>query len=228
MKRIFLNEINLQNHINEKIKLTQNNVHYLTKVLRLRNCEKILVFDGTAEAIAVLENEMIEVIEITRTHSPKPLKLAVGIIKQTRFEWLLEKVTELGVTEIFPLNTQFTQNLMNFQKLRTRFETIITEACKQSNRICVPILHEPIDMDKFINSIDDDSWVFGHIQNIEKNRLKTNTNNKSCGAIIGPEGGFSENEIQKLLEKCTPLDLSENILRTETASIIALHHLIKF
>jgi 16S rRNA (uracil1498-N3)-methyltransferase len=121
MKRIFIPQLSESankkfeekkfENIKIKIKLEKSNLHYIKNVLRHKNGEEILAFDGQQECLCLLNGENIEIVKfIRKNESQKTLKLAIAQIKAPRLEWLIEKATEIGVTEIFLLETKFTQN----------------------------------------------------------------------------------------------------------------------
>lgn len=216
MKRIFLENIK-----SGKTELDKENLHYLRKVLRCKENEEIHVFDGTQEARATFNCDYLYIGEILITNiNEQPLKLAVAQIKQARFEWMIEKASEIGVTEIFILNTTRTNNeVRNF----TRLKKIAIEAARQSGRITIPKIHQPISLKEFLQSAihnqRDCQWTWGGI-------LETPAQQRQGelyqGIIIGPEGGFDDEEIKALSENCNPINLGPNILRSETAAIVGL------
>ena len=137
-----------------------------------------------------------------------------------RLEWLIEKATEIGVSEVFLLETKFTQHK---RTNITRLNKIAIEAAKQCQRISIPKIYEPIKLNEFIKQNQDKTWYFGHISNNEhQNHNIQNEKTNECGIVIGPEGGFEENESEKLLTHFLPLRLSQNVLRAETAALVGL------
>ena len=150
MKRIFIPQLSQiqnkkfeeKNFKNIKIKLDISNLHYIKNVLRHKNGEEVLAFDGQQECLCLLNGENIEIVKfIRKNESQNTLKLAIAQIKPSRLEWLIEKATEIGVTEIFLLETKFTQNKIHNI---SRLEKIALQACAQSNRITVPKIYNAI------------------------------------------------------------------------------------
>lgn len=217
MKRIFIP------HLEEKIKLDKENLNYIKNVLRYKSGEQILAFDGEKEALCVFHGEHVETIKIVRKNESRHiLQLAIAEIKPHRFEWLIEKATEIGVSEIFLLKTKFTQNKIHNIK---RTEKIALQACMQCNRITIPKIHPAVTLDEFIDKqkIQKEKWLFGAINFPEKeNNQSSKTIAEKKGIIIGPEGGFCEKEEKKLYQNFEPVKLSHNILRSETAALIGL------
>jgi 16S rRNA (uracil1498-N3)-methyltransferase len=166
--------------------------------------------------------------------NPQNLCLAFGLIK--RIEFVAEKGTELGVTEFLPLITQRTI-IQKFNK--ERFEANVIEAVEQSERLDLPKIHDVIKIQKFITSLcENDYLIFceersGNSKKAYeilldlKKKISEKENKKSCGKIyivVGPEGGFSEEEIKliKSFKNTYSVSLGEGILRAETATIVIL------
>jgi len=158
---------------------------------------------------------------------PYQLHLAVAPTKMNeRYEWFLEKVTEIGVHEITPIICEHSER--KTVKIE-RFEKIILSAMKQSLQCFRPILNKPINMLNWLdNNIHEKNRFIAHCQEGKKellfDKLSTSYHNniRDILIIIGPEGDFSEKEIQKAIQKnFSPVILSSNRLRTETAAIVA-------
>lgn len=219
MRRIYLKNIELGTQA-----LDKENMNYLKKVLRLSNNTEIILFDGKHEAMGVYQENKIEIKQIIRqAENESKLQIAIGQIKPARLEWLIEKATEIGVTDIFLLQTKFTQK----QNIKhDRLEKIAIEGAKQSNRITIPKIHKTTTLDQFINEHKNENWYFGNLnENIKNKKLENDSNiqnDKPSGIVIGPEGGFEENESEKLFNHFIPLCLSKNILRAETAALVGL------
>ncbi|MGY5139632.1 16S rRNA (uracil(1498)-N(3))-methyltransferase [Mycoplasmopsis gallinarum] len=149
--------------------------------------------------------------------------LAAPIIKIKRFEWILQKATELGVTKIIPLISHYTDKKLVKYELRTkwnRFEEIIKNAAEQSFRNIIPELLEPQELfDLFKQHQKYNQYLaYENTQDLTKSQLKTNSI-----IYIGPEGGFSKDEVteaQKFQVKI--INLGKTILRAETACLAAL------
>ena len=206
MRRLFVNQIS------QEMPLAEKDLHYLKTVLRLTCGTEISIFDGTKEGIARIQKDKLVLLQVTKTAQEKTkIKLAVAQIQQTRMEWLIEKATEIGVDEIFILKTQRVQKSVKFDRL----EKIAQSAATQSLRITIPVIHKIQTLSEFIEKLSE-TWYFGHIDGLSSDA--GNVKN----IMIGPEGGWSLDEIAVLQKKCIPLKLSENVLRTETAAIIGL------
>ncbi|QAA83013.1 16S rRNA (uracil(1498)-N(3))-methyltransferase [Aequorivita sp. H23M31] len=204
---------------------------HIVRVLRMKegDCFKItngkgLIFE--AEIISAQPKECIaqilsqEILEPMKYH----LHLAVAPTKlNDRYEWFLEKATEIGISEITPLICDHSER--KTIKLE-RYEKIIQSAMKQSLKAYIPTLNEVISFTDFMNSEFPKTMKFiAHCENTDKKSLKSLlTPKKNITILIGPEGDFSPEEIQLAKKNgFSPVTLGESRLRTETAAIVACH-----
>lgn len=155
------------------------------------------------------------------------LHLAVAPTKMNeRFEWFLEKATEIGVYEITPIICH--QSERRIIKIE-RFQKIIESAMKQSLHYYLPILNEPVSFSDFIKQDLRGQKCIAHCeQEFDKKLLKNEIiPGSDLTIMIGPEGDFSENEIKEALKKnFTAVSLGTTRLRTETAAIVACHSVV--
>jgi 16S rRNA (uracil1498-N3)-methyltransferase len=152
------------------------------------------------------------------------LHLAVAPTKlNDRYEWFLEKATEIGVTEITPIICDHSERkVINHE----RYNKIIQSAMKQSLKAYLPILHEAITLKNFLSQEhSEEIKCIAHCENIDKQSLKSVVKkNKDTLILIGPEGDFSINEINRAIAlKIIPITLGNSRLRTETAAVLACH-----
>lgn len=170
---------------------------------------------------------MVEVVSRQEEYGRRPyrLHLAVAPTKNTdRFEWFLEKATEIGVDEITPLICEHSERRV----LRTdRPMKVITAAMKQSQQAYHPVLNEPVDFRKFISREPAGQRFIAHLDEQEPVALqKLYTKGSDTVILIGPEGDFSTEEMESALKagyRCVALGSTR--LRTETAAIVACHTL---
>ena len=193
-------------------------------VLRMNVGELLLLTDGkgyTCEArIAIATKKQLAVDLLERIEHSAPTKkmvLGISLLKNTaRFEWMLEKVTEIGVTEIYPLLCERTER-QHFRK--DRFLQIITSACLQSQQFHFPVLHEPKKLeDLFMQDLPNQRFI-AHCMDGDKKQLG------SVGIdvvlLIGPEGDFTPSELElSITNGFQPVSLGASRLRTETAGIV--------
>jgi 16S rRNA (uracil1498-N3)-methyltransferase len=156
-------------------------------------------------------------------HTPAPTKnvcIAIGLLKNTgRFEWFLEKATEMGVTKIVPLICERSER-SNLKQERMR--GVLVAALIQSKQTWLPFLSEPITVAQFIDKHPTSQKLIAHCEESHKTELKDITNSNDTSILIGPEGDFTPSEITLAIDaKYTPVSLGETRLRTETAGMVA-------
>jgi 16S rRNA (uracil1498-N3)-methyltransferase len=200
------------------------------KAQRLKTEEKVSLFNGKGiVAIGTIAGEgkvkLIDAHEVPK--SEKSLILAVAVPKGERADWMLQKLTELGVSTIIPLKTEHGVVLPREAK-QERWQRILIEACKQSKQAWVPELRQLSTIEQALSHKADlllllDSAgkpIRGLLQDVPKTVL----------AFVGPEGGFTDEEKQQLQKAgCVPASLGKSTLRIETAAIAiaAAHNLFK-
>lgn len=198
------------------IRLNANELHYLTKVMR---CSADSVFYMYNQAQGEWEckldgKDALVIKQVRPTQSTtNPKSIAIACIKPKRLEWCIAKLTELNVADVFLLETDRSQRI---QVNYTRLQTIATESSEQCNRLDIPTIHPIQTLENFLSTLQG-GWSFGHT------KATNNENKRYDGIVVGPEGGWSDQEILKLTEKCSAIRLHQNILRSETAGIIGLH-----
>ncbi len=201
---------------------------HIIKVLRKKDTDILHVTNGlgylftTQITLASDAKCTVKIIKIEQAETPKfKLHLAVAPTKMTeRYEWFLEKATEIGISEITPIICEHSER----KHLKIdRFEKIIQTAMKQSNQLFLPKLNEPIAYKDFINKEFSGQKLIAHCEESDKKSLKNILKiNENITLLIGPEGDFSKKEIQIALNKnYIPIALGNNRLRTETAAIVA-------
>lgn len=203
-----------------RLELPVPQAHYLQHVMRLRENDKIEVFNGTQGAwIATFhptaKKAALTLIKQHKKQPPQPfLGLAFACLKRENTELVIQKATELGVSDIFPLITHHTV----CRKINTdRLKTIATEASEQSERLSVPTLHPILSLSDFIAKAKDFNLYFLAERTTPK---PVAISDKPC-FVIGPEGGFSADE-KKLFDPAHSICLGDQILRAETAAISIL------
>lgn len=203
---------------------------HIIKVLRKKDTDILFVTNGlgylfkTEIALASDTKCTVKIVSVEKAPTPKyHLHLAVAPTKMNdRYEWFLEKATEIGITEITPIICDHSERKI----IKTdRFDKIIQSAMKQSNQLHLPKLNEPILFKDFIKIKNKDQLYIAHCEETNKKLLKEVLKpNENATVLIGPEGDFSEKEIQLALEhNFIPVSLGNTRLRTETAAIVACH-----
>ena len=208
---------------------------HIIKVLRKKDSDILHVTNGLGlvfetEITLASDNKcIVEVLSIKKTPEPKfRLHLAVAPTKMNdRFEWFLEKATEIGIQEITPIFCDRSERkVVN----KERFEKIILSAMKQSNETYLPKLNDAISFKEFIKQKNKGLQLIAHCEETDKKSLKEVLKpNENVTLLIGPEGDFSEKEIALALENnFQPVMLGNTRLRTETASVVACHSVVFF
>jgi len=214
---------------NEYILNEQESRHCI-RVLRMKINDILFLTDGKGTLFkakiidANLKKCKLSVVETSYDYGKRDygIHIAIAPTKNTdRFEWFLEKATEIGVDEITPLLCMHSERK---QIKNERMERVIIAAMKQSLKAFKPILNELVSFDQFISQEYNRYHCFiAHCQDGDKHNLKDVIQQAQGSLIlIGPEGDFSEEEISKALTRgYTPVSLSNSRLRTETAGIVA-------
>ena len=155
------------------------------------------------------------------------LWLIFAPIKSCRMNITIQKATELGISRFIPILTEYTnQSQINFKN----FELNMIEASEQSERLSIPTLDKTIKLDDLVNNFPSDrGLVFcdegnENLPTIYNALIKENEKYKKWAVIIGPEGGFSENERSTIssLPSCISVSLGKRILRSDTATTAAI------
>lgn len=206
---------------------------HISKVLRKKEGDILFVTNGLGNLFhseIILASEKKCTVKITKTETQKPTEfythIAVAPTKMNeRFEWFLEKSTEIGIHEITPIICDHSERKL----IKTeRFDKIIQSAMKQSNQFYLPKLNEPISFKDFINKKNDGVLCIAHCEETNKTLLKEIARPKTKHTIlIGPEGDFSTKEIELALKNdYIPISLGNTRLRTETAALVACHSIV--
>ena len=220
LHRFFIEQEILEN--GEMTLTDKDLIHQWGKVFRLKAGDRVILFDGTgfdyvSEIILLNKNEgVLKVIEkkLNENIPKKEIHLFQSIIKKDKFEWVLEKGTELGVSYFHPIISERSEKKnINFERARK----IIKEASEQSGRRNLPSISELINLENALNN-DFLSIAFHPTgDKFDKNNLEKE---KVLGIFIGPEGGWSDRELGIFKEKgVSILSLGRQILKAETASI---------
>lgn len=215
-------------NINNHFTLSSEESKHIIKVLRKKEGDIIHFTDGKGNLlvseiitshIKKTQVRIIEKISKEKKHNYY-LHIAISPTKNIdRFEWFLEKSCEIGIDEITPLICDRSER--KFIKLH-RCKKILLSAMKQSLKYNLPKLNEPIPFLNFINEKHKEQKFIAHCQNETKINLKNQKIEKNILILIGPEGDFSQNEINiAISNKFTPISFGDSRLRTETAGVLA-------
>jgi len=230
-----------------RITISGEKARYLISVLRCSAGDELQVFDGEGSLykskITGIENKkvIIDLLEQISLNAESPLNLTLvqGILKGEKMDVVIQKATELGVKEIIPAITERSQ-IRHTRKV-DRWRKIAEEASKQSGRTMIPVVHEPMEFsiffESFVNFHKINGFIFWEegglslkeaikqsavsIQHSENSQLSTL--NSQLFVLVGPEGGFSREEVNLAVSKgLITVSLGKRILRAETAAISAV------
>ena len=213
------------------IELNVEESRHCIKVLRMRKGDHIFLMNGKGsvfEAVIQIPDAKacrLEIIQEERQQKRHLYRLTVAIAptkNMDRFEWFVEKSTEIGIDRIIPVICSRSER----KDLKIeRLEKILISAMKQSGQLYLPELSQPIAFKDFINRPFDGDKMIAHCEEGSKNGLKNSiAPGKNVLILIGPEGDFDADEISYAIGKgYMPVSLGESRLRTETAGIVACH-----
>jgi 16S rRNA (uracil1498-N3)-methyltransferase len=209
--------------------LDEDNSRHAISVLRLEAGEALHLTDGKGSLVTASIEEAhkkkcrLQVTGTTRMPAPsRRTAIGISLVKNpVRLEWFLEKATEIGIAEVFPLHCARTEK----QHFRLhRMQHVLVSALLQSRQTWLPVLHEPVKFEQLIDDTRYDQQFIAHCIDDHKKLLAGNTINTALSQLIliGPEGDFTPAEIAHALEKgFIPVSLGNTRLRTETAGMVA-------
>lgn len=208
--------------------LSEESSKHIVQVLRMKEKDQLLITNGKGRILSaeiiVANKKKTEVQIIHEEFTPAPagkITIAISLIKNSsRFEWFIEKATEIGVSAIIPLICKRTEKT---QFRVERIQSILISAMLQSKQAWLPDLSSPI---KFNDVVKEDYYqkYIAHCLEEEKKTLPESMVDKEGSRIIliGPEGDFTEDEIQSAVQhQYVPVTLGGNRLRTETAGLVS-------
>jgi 16S rRNA (uracil1498-N3)-methyltransferase len=206
-------------------------VNQLKKVFRFHVGDTVIVFngDGQDHQCVIKEFTRDSVVfqkqksEPSRFMAPREAWLCASVVKKDNFEWIAEKATELGVSHIVPvLSDRSEKKSLNME----RVNKIVVEAAEQSGRGDIPAVHEIFDLEKSIQYIKEkspDAQIVAFHTEGELVQDEVLDKSAAIAVFIGPEGGWSEGEVEMFHRLAIPLvSLGKQVLRAETAVVAAL------
>lgn len=208
-------------------------IHQWRDIFRMKSGDELVIFNseegewrGEFISLDKKKGATIKLLEQIRSADiampRREVYLYLALIKNSNFDLVVEKATELGVSHIIPVMTERTVKAnLNFYRLNR----LAIEATEQSGRISPPQIHEIMDLKRaFVHAKTNcEQVLFGHIG---KNKESVETNHASIALFIGPEGGWTEAEIAIFAsESIQPISLGQFVLRAETAAIVGVSKL---
>jgi len=203
--------------------------HYLLTVMRRRAGDEVVLFNGRdGEWLATIDPVerrrcRLAIVEQLRAQLPEPgPALLFAPLKRVRQEFMIEKATELGVARLEPV---FTRRSVVDRINRARILSIAIEAAEQSGRLTVPEIDPPTSLDQRLETWPDDRLLyFGDESGAGRPLLATLRDKGPGDLLIGPEGGFTDDELAGLrsLDRVVAISLGPRVLRAETAALAVL------
>lgn len=223
--------------------LSEDESHHATHVLRLKEGATVSVFNGKGREAHVrlsdVRGRQVKFKVLSSTQRPEPsfhVSLAQAVTKSKAMDFIIQKATELGVSEIWPILSERSVVHLNVEKgeqKQEKWQHITLEACKQCGRTILPTVHEATNLDGFLKqaagrpgatqliaSLQPEARLLGHMLG-EASKQPTGLRNVLF--LIGPEGDFTPSEIGRARAAgFLPVSLGPNVLRSETASLFVI------
>ena len=239
LTRLIISHERIENIKNNNLELSKEEAHYINKVMRIKNGKEIFIANGKGslwKAIKV-KNDCLEIIQLKKPYLFREqeihlLGIAV-VVPKSGFEDILKMSTEIGIDIIQPLITdRQIKRLKNLSVKELRWDTILNESVEQCERLWKPKLLKCLTISNWIPTVIEKDFISISVTRIDNSKSLKNwlkeieyssiKENKIVWNVIGPEGGWSHNEITSFLEyKIQFVKLSDTILRTPTAAISA-------
>lgn len=222
-------------------KIIGDDVKHIYKVLRISEGEKVTLnncegVEYLGKVMSVSKQEvLVKILEKLEVNNESDIKLYLfqGLPKSQKMDLIVQKGTELGITEFIPVITHRVDVKLKgeFKKI-DRLKKIALEAAKQSKRSIIPSVLEPIEFEEVLDKIKSLDLLIVPYENANNFGIKTLMNElriknmvddiKNVGIFVGPEGGIEESEVERLKDKGARIvTLGKRILRTETAGFVA-------
>jgi 16S rRNA (uracil1498-N3)-methyltransferase len=225
----------------EHVVLVDRQAHQIRNVLRTKPGEHIVVFDNTGCEYTVILTKITggevvgEIISKQQTQAEPRTQITLfqSLLARDKFEWVLQKCTEVGVTGFVPIVTERSivrrSDAIALRKL-SRWQDIIAEAAEQSGRGKIPQIECPVSFSEAVSELSDfDRCLIGSpeasgpgLREILRAGDSEPARYRRIALFIGPEGGFTEQEVAAAESYgAVAFNLGKRILRTETAAVVA-------
>ena len=229
MQRYFVKNIQ-----EDKVILGTEDSYHIKRVMRMKIGDKIeivyqeKVYLGQIEALDdQVQAKLIEELASSKQHI-RPITLAQALVKEQKMDYILQKATELGVTEIIPFCAErsIVKADKQDEKRKIRWEKIVKEASEQSKRTDLVTIHSILSLRELSQLDNYDVKIICSVSEKEKNLKKLLSNIPNSATmlfVIGPEGGLSDQEEQTLMDSgFQRVSLGDTVLRTETAGLFIM------
>ena len=233
-KNVIILYCNQKLSLNNIIVLNKTDTHYLKNVMRCKKNDQINLFNDNDQVFysKILEikkyETILEIFELsTNTEIINDIFLIFSLVKKNKMDFIIQKATELGVRKIFPILTE-RSSIRDINP--SRMVAIAKEASEQSNRISIPQISNLMTIQELLEQWDKKRSILyaDEILKINKNlTILSRKNFVKSSLLVGPEGGFSqeENDMLKTYKYVFPISFGETILRSDTAAIVGLSYL---
>ncbi|MBQ8281495.1 MAG: 16S rRNA (uracil(1498)-N(3))-methyltransferase [Lachnospiraceae bacterium] len=236
MSRFFVPSENI---FDDRIVIDGTDVNHIKNVLRHRVGDKLYVSDSSGVEYECIINNMsdgevtLDIVNSKQSETELGMDVILfqGLPKKDKMELIVQKAVELGVTEIYPVINERTVVKLDDKKAgqkADRWNKISESAAKQSGRMIIPKVHEPVSYKKALEIAGGLEYVMIPYENADgvgysAQCITEAVKTRSVGIFIGPEGGFSRDEVDKAVESgAKVISLGKRILRTETAGLTTL------
>lgn len=235
MQRIFLE--NLDENTQNLLLKDHEIIHQLTKVLRIKIWEKIILFNGKNNLDYIFEikniaKREIEISQVSQNENHSEIDFELTLYnalpnKLEKIEFIIQKATEIGFTKFVFFSSQRSQKLNISENKYIRLQKIIIEAAEQSGRSKIPELI--IQENSVLEKLPEWKNIFFHTQNQNSSSIKQLqlTDEKYINLFVWPEGGWDEKEVELLEKSMERIHLWNRILRTETTWITTGFYIIQ-
>jgi 16S rRNA (uracil1498-N3)-methyltransferase len=216
---------------NASLELEPEPAHHLARVLRARVGDEVLLFNGDGvdwvSRVEAIEKRRVLVHIGTSVpsiaESPLSTHLGLCLSKGERFDWAIQKATELGVTHITPLLSTRVDVKLPADRLAKKlghWQQVIIAACEQCGRSQLPNLHPPTDLKHWVTAVDADLKLVLHHHQIA---ALPEAAPREVALLVGPEGGLTDDEVEAACQQgFQRFRMGPRVLRTETAPAAAL------
>lgn len=234
MHRFFVDSAQISGEV---VTISGEDLKHIKNVLRLKKGEEVSICDGEEnDYVAVIESIDSQEVQLSivdsfksKGEAPIKLKLYQGLPKGDKMELIVQKCTELGVSEIVPMATKRAvvklSDEKKISKKLERWQKIAEEAAKQSKRGRIPLVNRLVTLKEAVSELGEGELALMLYESESENSLKKalrGYGGKTVSVFVGPEGGFEESEAEILKDAgAKVVSLGNRILRTETAGLAA-------